>query len=77
VVKLPKNAIKTNIIQKKTNTRVSRKRTVTLPPKNTYKTNAIRDNILNYYNKNRKDSTGLKLIINDQNERKDHYITKG
>jgi len=38
---------------------------VILPPKNTYKTNAIRNNILNYYNESRKDLIKLKLIIND------------
>jgi len=65
VVKLPKNAIKINIIKKKVSIRVSRERTVTLPPKNTYKTNTIKNNILNYYSKSKKDLTKLKLIIND------------
>jgi len=76
VIKLPKSAIKINIIQRGASTRVSRKRTVTLPPKNVYKTNTIRDNILNYYNESKKDSTKLGLTINDQNGRKDYYIIK-
>jgi len=65
VIKLPKNVIKINIIQKGISIRVSRKRTMTLPPKSIYKTNTIKNNILNYYNENKKDLTKLKLIINN------------
>jgi len=38
---------------------------VILPPKNAYKTDAIRNNILNYYSGSRKDLTGLELVVND------------
>jgi len=64
VVKLPKNVIKINI-KKKKYIRVSRKRTVILPLKNIYKTNVIKNNILNYYNKSKKDLIKLELIINN------------
>jgi len=77
MVKLPKNAIKANIIQRRASARVSRKRTVILPPKNAYKTNTIRNNVLNYYSGSKKDLAELGLTANDQGGRKDHYITKG
>jgi len=76
VVRLFKNVIKANITQRRTSIRVSRERTVTLPPKDVYKTNIIRDNALNHYSESRKDSAGSGLTINDQGERKDHCITK-
>jgi len=65
VIKLPKGATKINITQRKASIRVSRKRTIILPSKDAYKTDTIRDNILNHYNGSKKDLTGLGLIIND------------
>jgi len=65
VVKLFKGVIKINIIQRGINIRVSRKRTVTLPPKDVYKTNTIRNNALNYYSESKKDLIKLKLVVNN------------
>jgi len=38
---------------------------VILPPKNVYKTNIIRDNVLNYYSESKKDLIRLELAVND------------
>jgi len=66
VIKLFKNVIKIKKIKKikKKYTRFA-KTYITLPLKNTYKTNIIRNNILNYYNKIKKDLIKLKLAVNN------------
>jgi len=38
---------------------------VILPSKNIYKTNIIKDNVLNYYSESKKDLTKLGLVVND------------
>jgi len=49
---------------------------VTLPPKNTYKTNTIRNNALNHYSGSRKDLAGSKLAAKSQGGRKDYTAAK-